>query len=106
MHIRHLESTDREALVAFLERVPEADQTFFKEDVADPSVIDRWMHPGPVRAVAIEYAEIVDVSRSSLSMAGQATWGNCAWLSIRRIVAVVSDARSHDRRCSRHSSLA
>ncbi len=59
MHIRHLESTDREALVAFLERVPEADRTFFKEDVADPSVIDRWMHPGPVRAVAIEYAEIV-----------------------------------------------
>ncbi len=57
--MRHLESTDREALVAFLERVPEADRTFFKEDVADPSVIDRWMHPGPVRAVAIEYAEIV-----------------------------------------------
>jgi L-amino acid N-acyltransferase YncA len=59
MEIRHVESGDRDALARFLERVPEADRTFFKEDVADPAVVDRWLEPGPARTIAVEDGEVV-----------------------------------------------
>jgi L-amino acid N-acyltransferase YncA len=59
MEIRHVESGDRDALARFLERVPEADRTFFKEDVADPTVVDRWLEPGPARTIAVEDGEVV-----------------------------------------------
>ena len=47
MEIRPLQSADRAALGRFLERVPAADRTFFKEDVDDPAVVDGWALPGP-----------------------------------------------------------
>ncbi|HUA46812.1 MAG TPA: GNAT family N-acetyltransferase [Solirubrobacteraceae bacterium] len=59
MQIRYLESADREPLGRFLERIPEADRTFFKEDVDDPGVVDRWLAPGPVHAVAVEDGAVV-----------------------------------------------
>ena len=59
MEIRQLQSADRAALGRFLERVPAADRTFFKEDVDDPAVVDAWALPGPARAVAVEDGEIV-----------------------------------------------
>jgi L-amino acid N-acyltransferase YncA len=59
MEIRQLQSADRAALGRFLERVPAADRTFFKEDVDDPAVVDSWALPGPARAVAVEDGEVV-----------------------------------------------
>jgi ribosomal protein S18 acetylase RimI-like enzyme len=56
MDIRHIASGDRERLARFLERVPEADRTFFKEDVAASR---EWMEPGPARTIALEDGEVV-----------------------------------------------
>ncbi len=59
MEIRELELSDREAVKRFLARVPEADRTFFKEDVHDPEVADAFMTPGPGRTVALESGEVI-----------------------------------------------
>ena len=59
MEIRELEATDREAVERFVERVPEGDRTFFKEDVAAPGVIEAWTRPGTARAVAVDDGEVV-----------------------------------------------
>jgi RimJ/RimL family protein N-acetyltransferase len=59
MDIRPLERGDREVLERFIERVPDADRTFFKEDVETPEVIAAWTHPGPARAVAVADGEVV-----------------------------------------------
>jgi L-amino acid N-acyltransferase YncA len=59
MEIRQLELGDRDALRRFLTRVPEADRTFFKEDVEDPTVAEAWMVPGPARIVAVADEQIV-----------------------------------------------
>ena len=59
MEIRELEAADREAVERFVERVPEGDRTFFKEDVAEPDVIEAWTRPGTARAVAVEDGEVV-----------------------------------------------
>jgi len=55
MEIRHIASDDRQRLARFLERVPEADRTFFKEDVGATS---DWMEPGPARTIAVEDGEV------------------------------------------------
>ncbi len=59
MEIRRIESDDRDALTRFLARVPEADRTFFKEDVSDPGAVDGWLEPGPARSIAVEDGEVV-----------------------------------------------
>jgi len=59
MDIRRPEPDDRDALVRFIERIPEADRTFFKEDVGDTSIIERWLQPGPAHAVALIDGEVV-----------------------------------------------
>jgi ribosomal protein S18 acetylase RimI-like enzyme len=59
MEIRHIDSGDQDRLARFLERVPEADRTFFKEDVDDPQAGHVWMQPGPGRTVAVEDGEVV-----------------------------------------------
>ena len=59
MEIRRLESADREMLARFLERVPEGDRTFFKEDVDDPRVVEAWVRPGPARTIAVEDGRVV-----------------------------------------------
>jgi L-amino acid N-acyltransferase YncA len=59
MEIRQLQPGDRDAVTRFLRRVPEADRTFFKEDVDDPEVVDAWVQPGPVRAIAVDGGEVV-----------------------------------------------
>ena len=46
MEIRQLQPGDRDALTRFLRRVPEADRTFFKEDVGDPAVFLPTALPG------------------------------------------------------------
>ena len=59
MEIRHIESGDQDRLARFLERVPAADRTFFKEDVDDPQASHEWTQPGPGRTVAVEDGEVV-----------------------------------------------
>jgi ribosomal protein S18 acetylase RimI-like enzyme len=59
MEIRHIDPADEDRLARFLERVPEADRTFFKEDVDDPRASHAWMQPGPGRTVAVEDGEVV-----------------------------------------------
>jgi ribosomal protein S18 acetylase RimI-like enzyme len=59
MQIRQLEVADRDAVERFVGRVPDADRTFFKEDVAAPEVVDAWTRPDTARAVAVEGGEVV-----------------------------------------------
>jgi L-amino acid N-acyltransferase YncA len=54
MEIRELRPTDREAVDRFLERVPEGDRTFFKENVDDPDVRAAWARPESARSLAVE----------------------------------------------------
>jgi ribosomal protein S18 acetylase RimI-like enzyme len=56
MEIRHIESRDRAGLARFLERIPAADRTFFKEE---PRTSHDWMRPGPARTIAVEDGEVV-----------------------------------------------
>jgi L-amino acid N-acyltransferase YncA len=58
MEIRPLAPDDRAALHAFIERIPERDRTFFKEDVSDPEVVSAWFRTGE-RAVAVADGAIV-----------------------------------------------
>jgi ribosomal protein S18 acetylase RimI-like enzyme len=59
MEIRPIQSGDDAALAWFLQRIPEADRTFLKEDVTDPDVVVRWSRPGDARSVAIEDGDVV-----------------------------------------------
>jgi ribosomal protein S18 acetylase RimI-like enzyme len=59
MEIRQLEVADRDAVERFVGRVPDADRTFFKEDVNAPEAVDAWTRPGTARAVAVEGGEVV-----------------------------------------------
>ena len=54
MEIRPLEPGDRAAVERFLQRVPEGDRTFFKEDVTDPKVLEAWSRPGAGRSIAVD----------------------------------------------------
>ena len=59
MEIRELDAADREAIERFVERVPEGDRTFFKEDVQSPAVIEAWTRPSTARAVAVDGGKVV-----------------------------------------------
>jgi ribosomal protein S18 acetylase RimI-like enzyme len=54
MEIRPLEPRDEAGVAMFLERVPEGDRTFFKEDVDDPDVFNAWTRPGAARVLAVD----------------------------------------------------
>src|SRR3954454_7962991 len=41
---RELPAADGPRLQRFLSEVPADDRSFFKEDVTDPAVTDRWLH--------------------------------------------------------------
>ena len=51
MEIRPVRPGDDAGLACFLQRIPEADRTFLKEDVTDPEVVVRWSHPGDARSL-------------------------------------------------------
>ena len=59
MDIRPLEAGDEEAVDRFLDRIPEEDRTFFKEDVADPEVRAAWFRPGTARLLAVDGDAVV-----------------------------------------------
>ena len=52
--MRHLQAGDEAALTRFFASVPHEDRIFFKEDLSDPQVIERWItSDGGRRVVAI-----------------------------------------------------
>ncbi len=57
--IRLLETADHDALAAFIERVPEGDRTFFREDVLATGVAERWQEDGGERWIAGDQDAIV-----------------------------------------------
>jgi ribosomal protein S18 acetylase RimI-like enzyme len=57
--IRPLEQRDRAAIERFVERIPEGDRTFFKENVGEPEIVDGWMRPDASRSVAVEGEAVV-----------------------------------------------
>src|SRR3954452_18860906 len=59
MDIRPLESGYEAAVDRFLDRIPEGDRTFFKEDVADPEVRAAWFRPGTARLLAVDGDTVV-----------------------------------------------
>jgi L-amino acid N-acyltransferase YncA len=59
MEIRAIDTGDQRAMDRFLERIPEGDRTFFKEDVADPAVVDAWFRPGAARSIAVDDGEVI-----------------------------------------------
>jgi ribosomal protein S18 acetylase RimI-like enzyme len=59
MEIRPVQPDDQAALIAFFHRMPEADRTFFKEDVDDPDVVASWARPGGARVIAVEDGEVL-----------------------------------------------
>jgi ribosomal protein S18 acetylase RimI-like enzyme len=59
MEITQLELGHRDAVERFVARVPDADRTFFKEDVAAPEVVEAWTRPGTARAVALDRGDVV-----------------------------------------------
>lgn len=54
MEIRLLEARDEPAIDGFIDRIPEGDRTFFKEDVDDPAVRAAWFRPGAARVLAVD----------------------------------------------------
>jgi ribosomal protein S18 acetylase RimI-like enzyme len=59
MEIRPLEPRDTPAIEAFLQRLPESDRTFFKEDVTDAEVIAAWSRPGGAHLLAVDGGAVV-----------------------------------------------
>lgn len=58
--VRPITAADRDGLVAFFARIPEGDRTFFREDVLDPGVVDRWLSDGSgERHVAVDGDDVV-----------------------------------------------
>jgi ribosomal protein S18 acetylase RimI-like enzyme len=57
--IRQLEARDVAAVDRFLERIPEGDRTFFKEDVDDQEVRAAWFRPGTARILAVDGDTVV-----------------------------------------------
>src|SRR3954467_8706864 len=54
MQIRPPAPDDLEALLAFFERIPAAERTFFKEAVLDRSTVESWATAGGRRALACD----------------------------------------------------
>jgi len=59
MEIRPIEPGDDDSLMRFFERIPDADRTFLKEDVADADVLADWSRPGAARMIAVEADEVL-----------------------------------------------
>jgi L-amino acid N-acyltransferase YncA len=59
MEIRHLTADDGAAVERFIDRIPEGDRTFFKEDVGDAEVIEAWKRPGAARALAVDDGDVI-----------------------------------------------
>lgn len=59
MEIRPLGPEHELALTRFLDRIPDSDRTFFKEDVEDPDVRASWSRRRGVRSLALDGPEVI-----------------------------------------------
>jgi L-amino acid N-acyltransferase YncA len=59
MEIRGRRPEDLDALLAFFDRIPAAERTFFKEAVLDPAAVEAWATGGGRRALACDDGEVV-----------------------------------------------
>jgi ribosomal protein S18 acetylase RimI-like enzyme len=59
MEIRPLGPEHELALTQFLDRIPDSDRTFFKEDVDDPDVRASWSRRRGVRSLALDGAAVI-----------------------------------------------
>ena len=100
MEIRELQAGDRDAVERFVERVPEGDRTFFKEDVDAPGVLDAWTRPGAARAVAVEDGEVIGY----VAIVPLHGWSSHVG-EIRVIVASDRRGRGIGRALARHAVL-
>jgi L-amino acid N-acyltransferase YncA len=59
VEVRAITTGDVDAVRRFFARVPEGDRTFFREDVLEPGVVERWVaDPGQHRLIAIVDGEV------------------------------------------------
>jgi ribosomal protein S18 acetylase RimI-like enzyme len=59
VEVRALTAADADAVREFFARVPEGDRTFFREDVLEPGVVERWLgDPGQHRLIALVEGEV------------------------------------------------
>jgi L-amino acid N-acyltransferase YncA len=59
MELRPPAPDDLEALLAFFERIPAAERTFFKEAVLDRAAVEAWATGGGRRALACDAGHVV-----------------------------------------------
>ena len=59
MELRPPAPDDLEALLAFFERIPAAERTFFKEAVLDRAAVEAWATGGGRRALACDAGDVV-----------------------------------------------
>lgn len=59
MEIRPLDPDHELALTRFLDRIPDSDRTFFKEDVDDPDVRASWSRRRGVRSLAFDGPAVI-----------------------------------------------
>lgn len=57
LDIRPADPDDREAIKGFLSMLSMEDQTFMKEDVKQPTIIDRWLSTDPPLLLAVDEDE-------------------------------------------------
>ena len=59
IEVRQVQPADERAVERFLERIPDGDRTFFKEDVTDPDVVAFWARRGGITNVAVDGEHVV-----------------------------------------------
>ena len=61
METRPFAADDASAVEAFLARIPSGESTFFKEDISDPSIVQRWAGDtnGAYRTLAWDGGDVV-----------------------------------------------
>jgi ribosomal protein S18 acetylase RimI-like enzyme len=100
MEIRPLEPRDEEAVTRFLQRVPEGDRTFFKEDVGDPAVVAAWSRPGAGRSIAIDGETVL----GSVALVPLTGWSSHV-AELRVVVDPDHRGRGVGRALTRHAVL-
>lgn len=99
--IRPIAPDDRDALLAFFERVPEGDRTFFREDVFAPGVVDRWLgESADPRFVAIDGDDIAGY----LAIIGGVGWSSHV-AELRVVVDPTRRRQGIGRALARHGLL-